>query len=65
MARLETLHGDLAGSDAVDASLVWRRKNWIPSGTRIQGFVHGAATRDFAEVQDAQALLPFSNESPP
>jgi hypothetical protein len=62
MARPETLHGDLLGSDAVDASLIWHKKNWIPAGTRIQGFVHGDALRDLAEVQNAQALLPFSNE---
>jgi hypothetical protein len=62
MARPETLHGDLMGSDAVDASLIWRKKNWIPAGTRIQGFVDGAANRDRVEVKDAQALLPFSNE---
>lgn len=62
IARPETLRGDLAGSDAANASLIWGKKNWIPAGTRIQGFVHGAATRDLGEVKNAQALLPFSNE---
>jgi hypothetical protein len=62
IARPETLRGDLMGSDSMDISLAWRRKTWIPAGTRIQGFVQGANARDRAEVIDAQALLPNSNE---
>jgi hypothetical protein len=46
----------------MDISNAWRKKTWIPAGTRIQGFVQGATTRDRAEVIDAQALLPNSNE---
>jgi hypothetical protein len=60
IARKETLRGDLAGKDAVDASLVWHKKNWIPAGTRLQAYVHGATARDLPEVKDAQALLPAS-----
>ncbi len=62
IARPETLRGDLMGADSMDLSLVWRRKNWIPAGTRIQGFVQGATVCDRAEAIDAQALLPNSNE---
>jgi hypothetical protein len=56
IARRETLRGDLAGADAVDASIIWRKKNWIPAGTRLLAFVHGSVTRDLVEVKDAQAL---------
>jgi hypothetical protein len=62
IARPETFRGDLIGSDSMDISNAWRKKTWIPAGTRIQGFVQGATTRDRAEVIDAQALLPNSNE---
>ena len=63
IARPETLRGDMIGADSMDLSLAWRKKNWIPAGTRIQGFVQGATARDRAEVADAQALLPNSNET--
>lgn len=36
-------------------------KPWAPAGTRILGFVHGAANVDPAELKDAQALLPIPN----
>lgn len=62
VAQPETLHGDLMGHDAIDASLIWRKKNWIPAGTRVLGFVHGSVSRDLATVRDAQALLPVSND---
>jgi len=62
VAHKETLRGDLAGKDTVDPSLFWHKKNWIPVGTRIQSFTHGDTTRDLAEVADAQALLPISND---
>ncbi len=62
IARPETLRGDLLGSESVDISLAWRKKAWIPAGTRIQAFVQDATTRDRAQVIDAQALLPNSNE---
>jgi hypothetical protein len=62
LARRETLHGDLVGSDSVNASLIWRKKNWIPSGTRIMAFVHGSVVRDLGEVRDAQTLLSMSSD---
>lgn len=62
IALRETLHRDLAGRDAVDASLIWRKKTWIPTGTRILSFVYGSATRNLAQVKEAQALLPISSD---
>lgn len=62
MGRKETLRGDLAGKDAVDVSLLWHKKNWIPAGTRIKSFTQGETARDLAEITDAQALLPVSTD---
>lgn len=59
-ARPEKLRGDLLGKDALDPRLLFRKRNWIPAGTRITGFVAEATTRPFAEIKDAQALLPNS-----
>jgi len=36
------------------------KKNWIPKGTRITAFVHGPATLNRSEVEQAQAQLPLS-----
>ena len=37
-----------------------KKKNWIPLGSRIAGFVQGAITLGRSEVEQAQAQLPIS-----
>lgn len=37
-----------------------KRRNWIPPGSRITAFVHGSATLDGRDVDEAQAQLPAS-----
>ena len=38
-----------------------QRRTWIPTGTRITVFVHGAVDLVPAEIKDAQTLLPIPN----
>ncbi len=37
------------------------QRTWIPTGTRITVFVHGAVAFDPAEIKQAQSLLPIPN----
>ncbi len=37
------------------------QRTWIPTGTRITAFVHGAVAFDPAEIKQAQSLLPITN----
>jgi hypothetical protein len=40
---------------------MFRLKTWIPAGTRLQAFSHGATVVDANEAAQAQTLLPASN----
>src|SRR5262249_7657291 len=59
VARTETLHGDLIGRNAIDISQVWRDRDYIPAGTRIVAYVHGASALDQEKVEDAQERVSF------
>lgn len=56
-----TTRGTFFGRYTLDPSYLWRFRMWIPVGTRILGFVHGAVPLDLGEVREAQALLPLVN----
>src|SRR4029077_16466730 len=64
VARPESLRRDLIQA-ATFANLItmFHERTWIPAGTRLQAFVHGATALDASEVQQAQALLPASNRN--
>jgi hypothetical protein len=55
IARPETLRGDVAGKNAVDFSLLWRARLYVPAGTRITAYVYGSPALDRARVEEAQA----------
>jgi len=59
VARPETLQGDIIGRNALDISQVWRDRNYIPAGTRIVTYVHGASGLDREKVEDIQDQVSF------
>jgi hypothetical protein len=60
VARPETLRSDLAGRDAVDVPEIWRSKSYIPIGTRVTAYVHGAHALDSTKVEEAQDRVSFT-----
>ena len=62
MARPDSLRRDLIqAATFADLITMFHQRTWIPVGTRLQAFVHGATALDATEIQQAQALLPASN----
>ena len=59
IARPETLRGDVAGKNAVDFSLLWRARLYVPAGTRITAYVYGSPALDRARVEEVQAQASF------
>jgi hypothetical protein len=62
VARPASLRRDLIQS-VTFANLItmFHERTWIPVGTRLQAFVHGASALDATELKQAQALLPAPN----
>ena len=62
VARPESLRRDLIqAATFADLITMFHERTWIPVGTRLQAFVHGATALDSSELKQAQALLPASN----
>jgi len=60
VARASSFRRDLLQSMTMTILVTWAHElNWIPAGTRITAFVHGAPTLDPAEVKQALTLLPI------